>query len=312
VRFIDSGEIAQRLSYERCIPLMREVMAAYSAGRTRQLLRSILPLTGENLFGVMTGALAPEGAFGAKLISVFPDNFTRGGPSHQGVVVLFHPESGAPVCVAEAGEITAIRTAAASAMATDELARVNAHRLTVFGYGRQADEHIRALRLVRRLDQVTVWGRDFGRAQVFAARIEATLNLAAVASADAREAVAEADIVCTLTPASEPILFGEWVRPGTHVNLVGAGHAGQCEADADLVVSSRFIVDSREGVIAQGGEFRRAQAAGRAPAIAGEIGEVLNGQAPGRQSDVEVTLYKSLGHIVQDLICAEALAREEP
>jgi ornithine cyclodeaminase/alanine dehydrogenase-like protein (mu-crystallin family) len=126
LRWIDREEIAQRLTYERCIPIVRAAMAAFSRGETRQLLRSILPLGEGRLFGAMLGAMGTQEVFGAKLISVFPGNLGAGAPSHQGVVVLFDPHSGAPVCVLEAGEITAIRTASASAVATDALARKDA------------------------------------------------------------------------------------------------------------------------------------------------------------------------------------------
>ncbi len=162
MRFIDRDEVARRLTYEKCIPLVRAAMIAFSQGETRQLLRSILPLSEGRLFGVMPGALGAQGAFGAKLISVFHGNFARGIQSHQGLVVLFDPESGTPVCAAHAGEITAIRTAAASAVATDVLARKDARRLALLGYGEQAATHARAISKVRELESIVVWGRSAG------------------------------------------------------------------------------------------------------------------------------------------------------
>lgn len=309
MRIIGPEEVRARLTYEICIPLMRQAMSAFSAGQTRQLLRSIIPLAGDNAFGVMPGAMAADGPFGAKLISVFPHNFDAGGPSHQGVIVLFDAASGAPAAIVDAGEVTALRTAAASAMATDVLARADARRLAILGYGRQAEEHARAISSVRPVETLTVWGRDVGRAAAFAGRMGEALAIPCEAAQTARGAVANADIVCTVTPATEPILAGDWVAPGTHVNLVGAGHAGQVEADIALVARARFFVDSREGVIAQGGEFIRAKAAGAVADadVAGEIGEVLLGKARGRQGPAEVTVYKSLGHVAQDLACAQAL-----
>ena len=309
MRFIDRDEVARRLTYEKCIPIVREAMIAFSRGQTRQLLRSIIPLSHGHLFGVMPGALGESAPFGAKLISVFPDNFARGIQSHQGLVILFDPESGAPVCVVHAGELTAIRTAAASAVATDALARRDARRLALLGYGEQAATHARALRLVRPLESITVWGRSAERAQAFAQRMRAELQLPVSAAATAREAVKEADLVCTLTPAAEPILEGAWLRPGTHVNLVGSSYAGPAEVDSALVVRSRFIADSREGVLRQGAEFLRAKAAGLIgdEHIVAEIGQVLSGEVPGRQSEEQVTAYKSLGHVVQDLASAWAL-----
>lgn len=309
MRVIDQDEVRSRLTYDVCIPLVRDAMIAFSRGETRQLLRSIISLDDGRMFGIMPGALGERAVFGAKLISVFPENFARGLQSHQGVVVLFDGESGAPVCVAHAGEITAIRTAAASAVATDALARAESARLAILGYGEQAITHAHAVSRVRRLEAITVWGRAPERAAAAAARIEAELKVPTFAASTARNAVQGADIVCTVSSASEPILEGAWLAPGAHVNLVGSSYAGPSEADHDVVVRSRFIADSREGVLAQGSEFLRAKAAGLVgdAHVVGEIGQVLGGDLPGRQSPDQITVYKSLGHIVQDLAAAQAL-----
>jgi ornithine cyclodeaminase len=255
------------------------------------------------------GAAAP---FGAKLISVFPDNFALGKQSHQGLVILFEAETGAPVCVVHAGEITAIRTAAASAVATDALARKDARRLAILGYGEQATTHARAISKVRELESISIWGRSPQRARAFSERMQRELGVPVVSAKDVEQAVAEADIVCTVTAAAEPILKGAWVRPGTHLNVVGSGFAGSSEVDNDLVVRSRFIADSREGVLQQGGEFLRAKAAGLIgdDHIAAEIGQVLAGEIEGRRSAEEITVYKSLGHVVQDLASSWALYSE--
>ena len=309
MRVIDREEVRERLTYEVCIPLVREAMIAFSRGETRQLLRSIIPLADGRMFGIMPGALGERAIFGAKLISVFPDNFARGVQSHQGVVVLFEGDTGAPVCVVHAGEITAIRTAAASAAATDALARPDASRLAILGYGEQAGSHLEAISRVRRLESVTVWGRDIDRARAFCEAQSARLGLSVEASTDARTAVADADIICTVTNAREPILHGAWVRSGTHLNLVGSSLAGPVEVDSDLVARARFIADSREGVLAQGAEFLRARAAGIVDDahVVGEIGQVFAGDLQGRQSEDQITAYKSLGHIVQDLAAANQL-----
>jgi ornithine cyclodeaminase/alanine dehydrogenase-like protein (mu-crystallin family) len=309
VRFIDREEVARRLTYEVCIPIVREAMIAFSRGETRQLLRSIIPLADGRMFGVMPGAMSPRAPFGAKLISVFPENFALGIQSHQGLVILFDPENGAPVCVVHAGEVTAIRTAAASAVATDALARADARRLAILGYGEQAATHARAIGKVRNLESITIWGRSAERAGAFAERMQAELAVPVSSTGTVEEAVGEADIVCTVTSSAEPILKGAWVRPGTHLNLVGSSHAGPVEVDNDLVVHSRFIADSREGVLNQGAEFLRAKAAGLIgdDHIVAEIGQVLAGDVVGRCSAGEITVYKSLGHVVQDLATAWAL-----
>jgi ornithine cyclodeaminase/alanine dehydrogenase-like protein (mu-crystallin family) len=306
MRFIDREEVSRRLTYERCIPIVRNAMIKFSRGETKQLLRSIIPLSEGRFFGVMPGAMGAFGPFGAKLISVFHENSVRGVQSHQGLVVLFDPATGAPICTVHAGEITAIRTAAASAVATDSLARKNARRLALLGYGEQAKTHALAIGKVRNLESIVVWGRSLDRAYAFAERMQTELAVPLTVVRAVQDAVAEADIICTLTSSAEPILKGEWVRPGTHLNLVGSSYAVPVEVDNELVVRSRFFVDSREGVLNQGAEFLRAKAAGLIgdDHIVGEIGHLLANEVEGRRSAEEITVYKSLGHIVQDLATA--------
>lgn len=306
MRFIDREEVSRRLTYDKCIPIVRKAMIAFSKGETKQLLRSIIPLSDGRFFGVMPGAMGSQAVFGAKLISIFQQNASRGIQSHQGLVILFDPDSGAPVCVVHAGEITAIRTAAASAVATDALARKDACRLALLGYGEQAQTHARAISRVRQLESIRVWGRSQDRSLAFAQKMQTELGIPVASAPTAAEAVAQADIICTLTGASEPILRGDWVRAGAHINVVGSSHAVPVEIDNDLVVRSRFTVDSREGVLQQGAEFLRAKDAGLITDnhIVAEIGQVLAGEIEGRRSPEEITLYKSLGHVVQDLATA--------
>jgi ornithine cyclodeaminase len=312
MRLIDGAEVRARLTYDRCIPIVREAMIRFSRGETRQLLRSILPLGDGNLFGVMPGALGGTQPFGAKLISIFPQNVARGGLSHQGLIVLFDGGTGAPVCLVDAGEVTAIRTAAASAVATDALARPDARRLAILGSGEQALTHARAIARVRDLASIALWARSPETAERLARTISGELALPVEAYPTPEAAVAEADVICTVTASPEPILLGRWVRPGTHLNLVGSSMAGPVEVDDDVVVRARFIADSREGVLAQGAEFLAAKAAGLVgdEHVVGEIGQVLMGDLPGRRSADEITIYKSLGHIVQDLAAAQALFAE--
>jgi ornithine cyclodeaminase len=302
---IDAEEVRRRLDHRTCIALMRAAMIALSTGRSKQLLRGIIDLEHGNAFGVMPGALHGSG-FGAKLVSVFP----RAERSHQGVIVMFDEETGAPRAVIDAGEVTAIRTACASGAATDALARPDAHTLAILGTGEQAWQHALAVPLVRPIDAIRVWGRSTDKAEALARRVEAELGIAAHAFATVPEAAARADIICTTTAAAEPILHSHDVADGTHINLVGSSRAGPVEIDTPLVARARFIPDHREGVLAQGAEFLRAKAAGAVTDahVLPEIGTVFAGQAPGRVSPGDVTIYKSLGSIVQDLACAHYLA----
>jgi ornithine cyclodeaminase len=298
--FVSAEEVARLLPYEECIPLMRAAMIALSQGRTRQLLRTILDLPEGRAFGSMLGAMLDDKVFGAKLVSVYPENFEKGGASHQGVVALFDAETGAPAAMLEAGEITAIRTAAASAAATDALARPEARSLAILGYGEQARRHVEAIRCVRGIERLTIWGRDPAKAEAFAAPHGGR------ACASVAEAVMDADIVCAVTAAPAPILLSAFVPDGAHVNAVGSSRAGPVEIDNALVARSRFFADHEEGVRAQGAEYLCAIAAGAIGPehLLGEIGEVFAGTLPGRVSERDVTLYKSLGSIVQDLASA--------
>ena len=309
MRVISAAEVRAVLTYKICIPIVREAMIAFSAGRTQQLLRAIIPLDDGRAFGVMPGALGEGAPFGAKLVSVYPENAAKGGQSHQGFVVLFDPVSGKPVCLAHAGEITAIRTASASAVATDALARPDSTTLAILGSGEQAYTHALALSEVRTFSTIRLWGRSTERAQVVAERLRAALPVEVVVAKTVQAAVVDADVVCTVSGAKQPILQGAWLKPGAHVNLVGSSYAGPTEVDHDLVVRSRFIADSREGVLRQGAEFLHAKAAGLVDDdhVVGEIGQVLAGELQGRQSHEQVTAYKSLGHVVQDLAAAQAI-----
>ena len=307
--FLDEAVVLQRLDLEGCRTAVRGAMIALSAGETRQLPRSIIPIGAGRLFGQMPGALLSDGYFGAKLVSVFADPSRPGRSLHLGVVVLFDAESGQAVCIADAGAITQIRTAAGTAAATDVLAAPDAERLTVMGLGHQASAHIEALARVRPLREVRVWGRSPERAEAFADAMSRKTGLAVVAVADAREAVAKAQIVCTVTGAVEPILFADWLSPGTHVNLVGASVASAAEADAAVVSVGRYFVESRESALGGAGELLRAIAAGLVAedCIQAEIGEVMAGVRPGRRSASDITVYKSIGHAVQDLAAAAYL-----
>ena len=254
-------------------------------------------------FALMPAALSVDGYFGAKLVSVFADPADPAHRAHRGVVVLFEGSVGEPVCVADAGAVTMIRTGAASAVATDALARPDARVLAILGTGHQAESHIAALSLVRDFTKVLVWGRTPDRVDEFVRRMAEKTGLDIEAAESARSAVDSADVICTVTSASEPILLREWLADGAHVNVVGSSAPGPVEVDDRLVAESRFFVDCREHVINHGAEFLRARKSGLVDDehIVAEIGAVLCGQSPGRQDASELTVYKSLGHAIQDL-----------
>ncbi len=300
--FFDRASIEQKLDYPGCTAAIRAAMQRFSQDGVDQPLRQIAEVAPGKLFALMPGMLGTGQGFGAKVISAFADPDRPGRSAHRGVVVLFEPETGAVRAIGDAGAITDIRTACASAVATDVLARRDARTLGLFGCGALAASHLRALPLVRQIDDVRIWGRDPHRAAAFADRVASETGMSVRAVSDPRDAAA-ADIVTTVTGAAQPVLLGEWIRPGTHVNLVGSSHAGPVEVDVPLVARSRFVVDSRRSALVAAAEFLAAKAQGAVgdEHIVGEIGEVLAEPQLGRRDPAEITVYKSLGHIVQDL-----------
>jgi ornithine cyclodeaminase/alanine dehydrogenase-like protein (mu-crystallin family) len=307
IRVLRGAEVRKLLPMAECIDLMRTTMIAVSEGRVVLPLRSILVMPGDRgMMGMMPGYLADPECFGVKLVSLIPRNKPPQYSSHLGLVLLFEADHGQPVALLDAAEITAIRTAAASGLATQLLAREDAGDLALLGAGEQARSHLEAMLSVRSLRRIRVWARDQGKARLFAQAEGAKHNITVEASPNVREAVAGADIICTTTKAREPILQGEWLSPGVHLNLVGSSIAAAAEIDTPAVVKARFFVDCRNSTVNEGGEYLRALKAGAITAehILAEIGEVANGTKAGRRSPLDVTLYKSLGIAPQDLASA--------
>jgi len=303
ISFYDAARVEELLDYRGCIDAMRRAMIALSSGERPQPLRQIFTVGDNQMFGTMPGELAALSTFGAKLVSVFGDPRRPGRSRHQGVVVAYDGVTGAVSCIADAEPVTQIRTACATAAATDVLARADAEVLAIFGTGIQAISHLRAVPLVRRFREILLWGRSPEGACSFAERMSSQLDLPIVAVSDAREAAAAADVICTVTSSAEPVLLGDWVKPGTHVNLVGSSYLGPVEVDTALVAKARYVADYRPGVLAQAAELAVARDAGAVDDshVIGEIGEVFAGRLRARENDEQITIYKSLGHVVQDL-----------
>ncbi len=302
--WLDAGTIRRVLDMRGCIEVIERVMRALVRGDAHVPLRQILPVQPGLLFGCMPGVLNEPAVFGAKLLAVQAGT----QPSHRGIVVLFDTLSGEPVALLDATELTALRTAAASAVATRVLAGEDAGTLAILGTGEQARRHIEALAIVRSLKEVRLWGRHPAQAAALAAEQSSRLGLQVIAVQSAREAVRGADLVCTTTASPLPILEGAWIEPGAHVNLVGASTAAAREADDEVVRRARFFVDERSSALAQAGELQHAVASGAVTTdcILGEIGAVLEGLIAGRMRASDITVYKSLGLAAQDLAAGEA------
>jgi ornithine cyclodeaminase/alanine dehydrogenase-like protein (mu-crystallin family) len=300
---VSHSDVERLLPMDACIEVIAEAMRTTNLGGAVLPLRSVVWMPDRTgMIGLMPGFLGAPPSLGLKVVSIFPGNHGTGYDSHQGVVMLFDVQRGFPLAVMDASSITAIRTAAASGVATRALARADAGDLAILGAGVQARTHLAAMRAVRTLRRVRVWSRNRTTAQRFADDSPVAVEVMETA----RAAVEGADLVCTVTSAREPVLEGAWLRPGAHVNAVGACFASWRELDTAAVVRARLIVDRRESTLNESGDFRIPKAEGAIgdDHIAGELGDVLLGRVPGRRSPDEVTLYKSLGIAIQDLAAA--------
>lgn len=294
------------------IGVVEGAMRALSGGDVSTPERIIAPLAdGAGWLAVMPASASRPSAYGAKVVSLVPGNPARGWPAVQGVVLLFDAETGTPACVVDGAALTGLRTAAASGLATRLLARPEAVSHGLFGSGALVPLHIDAIAAARPAVQtVLIWARDPEKARRLAAAEAARLGLDIRAVTDPEEAAA-CDIVTTLTGATDPILHGAWIGPGTHINLVGAHRPDHREADTATVAKARLFVDSRAGALSEAGDILLpiAEGAFSEDHIVAEIGEVSLGAATGRIAPGDVTLYKSLGVAAQDLYAAAEVWR---
>jgi alanine dehydrogenase len=284
--FLDEEKVRALLRMEELIPAMADALRELSAGKVEQPMRLILPVAKhKGFFGVMP---AYGGPLGAKLVTFYPNN--QGIPTHHAMILLFRPETGEPLVTMDGRLITEMRTAAVSALATDHLARADTPVLAILGSGVQAKSHLEALRIVRKFREVRVWSPR--HASEFAKKFGVS------AAASAEEAVRGADVIVVATSATAPVLRGQWLSPGAHINAVGATRPDWRELDDDVLGQARIYVESREAATRESGDII---AGGK---IFAEIGEVVAGSNPGRESDEEITLYKSVGVAVEDIVAA--------
>ncbi len=305
------AEVRRLLPMDECMTRMDEALRTLDRGEALNPLRSMLRIPDRGVLGLMPGWLGSPGALGLKVVAVFPGNHGTEYDAHQGVVVLFDNDNGVPLAILDASEVTAIRTAATTGVATRLLAREDSRILAILGTGVQARTHLEALLLARPFDEIRVFSRSAEKREAFAARESKRHGRRVVAAASPRECVAGADVICTTTSSAEPVLLGEWLTPGMHVNAVGASLASARELDSAAVARSRMFVDRRESTENESGAYRTALAEGAIGEghIVGEIGAVLDGNVEGRRSAEEITLFKSLGLAVEDLAAAHHVWR---
>jgi ornithine cyclodeaminase/alanine dehydrogenase-like protein (mu-crystallin family) len=289
VLYLDEEKVRALLRWDELIPAMETALAEFSLGRVAQPVRNMLTVEeGRRYFGIMP-AVTHE-AMGAKLVSFYPGNEGTGTPTHHAMILLFRPDTGEPLVVMDGRLITEMRTAAVSAAVTKYLAAPNAHVLALVGSGVQAHAHLQALSRVRYFDEIRVWSRSAAHGARFAEQH----NAKAMPIADA---VRGADVVVTATNALQPILLGDWLKPGAHVNAVGSPRPNWRELD-DRVMANILVVDSREAVLKESGDVILSGAE-----IYAEAGEIFAGTKAAPSS--ETTVFKSVGLAIEDIMTAK-------
>ena len=289
---LDENAVRGLLQMEELIPAIASALADLSSKKAVQPVRVVLPVADHSgFFGVMP---AYNGALGAKVVTFYPQN--KDVHTHHGVILLFRPETGEPIAVMDGRLITEMRTAAASAVATDLLARRDTNVLAIIGSGVQAASHLEALSIVRKFNKVRVWSPRNAKAFAETHGVQA--------ASTAEEAVRGADVIVVATSSMTPVLEGKWLSPGAHINAVGANRPTWRELDDDALAAAKMFVDSREAAMVESGDVI---AAGQ---IFAEVGEVVAGVLPGRESEEEITLFKSLGAAVEDIAAADLVYRK--
>jgi len=308
---LGEAEVERLLPMEACVELMAEALAALQRGDMEQPLRFVVrPTAGAGLMGLMPAYRGrPEPAYGLKAVCVFPGNPARGLDAHQGAVLLFDGETGVLRAVVNASAITAIRTAAVSAVATRLLARADARALAILGAGVQARSHLRAMAVARDFARARIWSRTPEHAAAVAA--EAGTPFPVDPAESAEEALRGADVVCTTTSSPEPVIRRAWLAAGAHVNAVGSSIPTARELDTETMAAAALFVDRRESTVNEAGDFLFANQDGAVGPehIRAELGELLTGEVEGRRSAEELTVFKSLGLAVEDLAAVEHVYR---
>jgi ornithine cyclodeaminase len=295
------------MPYRECADVMREALAELARGQIQQPLRTVVRLRDAAGFMGLMPAYSPDAGYGLKAICITPGNPAIGKDAHQGGVLLFDVHTGEPLALVNASAVTAIRTAATSAVATGLLAGPRAAELAIIGTGVQGQAHAHAIAATRPLTGIRLVGRDLARTRKVAAELAGQLGLPVISHDAVADAVAGAGIVVTATTSPRPVLRREWLSPGTHVNAVGACLPADREIDTAIMAEAAIFADSRESVSHEAGDFLLAAREGAVNPVRAELGELLTGTAPGRAGDDEITVFESLGLAAEDLAAASYL-----
>jgi ornithine cyclodeaminase/alanine dehydrogenase-like protein (mu-crystallin family) len=287
--FLDENEVREHLRMADLIPAMEKALIDFSAGKVTQPVRQVIPVDPPGGFYGIMPALTPNG-LGQKIVTFYPPNAEKGIHTHMALIILNDRETGAPIAVMDGRLITEMRTAAVSAAATKLLAPKDSKVLAILGSGIQARSHFEALRLVRNFEEIRVWSQTKSNAENFAKEIGAKVTAA-------EEAVRGADVVVTVTSSKTPVLKGEWLKRGCHVNAIGACRPDWRELDDNAMRNSVVFVDSREAAMKESGDLILSGAK-----IHAELGEAFAGKIDNRSG--ETTIFKSLGMAVEDVAAA--------
>src|SRR5262245_49695756 len=311
-RLLTAANVAGLISMDDLIEAMGGALRQFSAGGVEQPVRTVVPIGDQKVFGVMPAYVRAPGAVGAKLVTVFGGNAALNLPTHLATILLFSPNTGALVAMMDGRVITEMRTAAVSAVSARELARDDAKTLAIIGSGAQARSHLEAMERVFELSQIRVWSPTPDHQMAFITEMQPTTQTKIVGSNSADEAVYHADLIVLATSSSEPVIQNEWVAEGAHVISIGACRPNQREMDPALLRRGRLFVDSRAAALVESGDVVMGIQQGQfaASRIVGELGELLNGKVEGRRTPGDITIFKSLGLAVEDVVAAELVYRK--
>ena len=311
-RLLNEQQVRSLLPMPDLIAAMESALAKFSAREVLQPVRTVLTVgPTKAYFGLMPAYVPAPASLGAKLVTVFGDNHKKHLPSHLATILLLDPETGALLAMLDGRYITEARTAAVSAVSTRFLGRADAATMAIIGSGVQARSHLEAYQHVRQLKEVRIWSPREQSRQQFVHDLSPHFPIPVIAADSAEAAVRGADLIVLVTSSPTPVLDDAWVSPGAHVVCVGACRPNQREMPPQLVKRSRLYVDSRDAAVLESGDIVMNVADGLFDTshIRGEIGEVVLGRIGGRKSDDDITVFKSLGMAVEDVVAADLVFR---
>jgi alanine dehydrogenase len=312
-RLLTEDHVKALLPMPDLIAAMEAAVARFSSGEVLQPVRTVMSVGPTHAyFGLMPAYIEQPGRLGAKLVTVFNDNHARGLPSHLATIVLLDPDTGSLVALLDGRYITEARTAAVSAVSARHLAKPEAEILAIIGSGVQARSHLEAYAEVRTLREVRVWSPQARSRERFVEEMTGRVPARITASATARQAAEDADLLVLATSSASPVVDAAWIAPGAHVVSVGACRPDQREMAPELVARSRLFVDSRAAALVESGDVVQGIRERRFDErhLVGELGEVVLGRVPGRTTDDQITIFKSLGMAVEDVVTADLVYRK--